>query len=224
MQPFKPQLTHPKRGALSVAGQEIERRSHAQPDAARVAALSDCIGDHFLLRGADTDEGETRGLSRSERGGIDYGGRILFQTHRRFVPAHVAQTISSLQPLDRVTVRAEDGNRLIPVDNRVEQVLDQVRARCQRQFHLRGAGQALQHAAVVQQHPGMVVKRTTSRFIGQADDVIDIRCRHIGETQIQASAGADRVERASEVQTAEPKAEKINFVRSADACIERHRD
>jgi len=224
MQPLEAKALHPFRRALGATRKEIQRRADAKADTARIAALGDRIGDHFLLRRANADEGKPRRLSCCERRCADDGAWLLFQIHRRLVPTDVAQIVNAPQLFDALAIAANDGDRLVLVDDRIEKVLGDVRSWGERQADLGLARQAFEHAAIVQQQPRMIVQRAARRLVRETDNVIDVWRRDISKRKIEARTHADRIERAIEIQTTERKVQEINRARSASACIERHSD
>ncbi len=197
MQPFEAGAAHPLRRALCAARQEIERRANAETNAPRIATLSYGVGHHFLLRRADTDEGEARGLRGGKRGGADDGFGLLLQIHGRAVPAHVGEIVAALQLRDCLFVTADNGYRLAAIDDVIEQTLRQIRARGHGEIEASGATEFLQNPAVVQQQPRRLIERTARGFRPQLYHVIQIRRRNIGKARVKTGACGDRIKGVS---------------------------
>ena len=69
------------------------------------------------------------------------------------MPANVRQAIAALQRVDHLGVAANDGDRLVAIDNLVEQTLGEIGTRGDRKIEPRACAPAPQNAAVVQQQP-----------------------------------------------------------------------
>ncbi|HRO04284.1 MAG TPA: hypothetical protein PLS69_11835, partial [Terricaulis sp.] len=172
--------------------------------------LRDRVSDHFLLRRAHANEGETRRLPRREGGRVGHRERIVLQPHRRLMPAHVGEPIAAAQRADRHSVAANNRDRLIGIDHLIEQALGQVSARGARQFEAGAFGQARQDGAIVQRQPRISVKRAAARLGIEANDVIDVWRSDISKRPIDAPARGHGVHRRIKIARTERKAQKVN--------------
>jgi len=203
VQPLQSHRAHPTRRPRALAGEKVERRADAETDADCIATLGDGVGDHLLLRRADANESEARTLLGGKGGSFDDGLCIAPQAHRRAVPAHVRQSIAALQLSNTLRIAADNDDRLMALDHRVEQPFGEIGAGGERQLQPGARREAAQNAAVVQQQPGALVKRATRRIVRQADDVIDVRRRQIGKRAAERGAHRHCVHRRVEIEPGE---------------------
>ena len=165
---------YPDRSPLGLAPKKVERGADTQTQTGTVAPVKTGLGHQLLLRRADTEENKAGGVIGHELCRLGDGLGLVAHPHRRFVPAHIAQSVTGFHRFDDIGIPANHRHGLMRIDMMVEQFRREVGTGRDMDGLAGNLAEQFEHAAVTHRQPGLGVEARQDRVAFKTDEMVDI--------------------------------------------------